>query len=131
MYEAYPSSKVMTTAFPFPGGRAISRKAIARNPLLLSHSMWAANRDGEMVYESRNPSEMSWYSSTGTSTVTPRANAGAQIDAASAPPRWINSLREIFISRRLRDRGKGFLEHVIALFQVHVVDGGVPGIPRV
>src|SRR5512135_1688331 len=109
MYEAYPSSKVMTTGFPFPGGRAISRKAMARNPLLLSHSMWAANRDGEMVYESRKPSEMSWYNRTGTSTDTSRANAGAQIDAASTPPRRINSLREIFISRSLRDRGNSFL----------------------
>src|SRR5512135_527443 len=131
MYEAYPSSKVMTTGLPFPWGRAISRKAMARNPLLLSHSMWAANRDGEMVYESRKPSEMSWYSRTGISTDVPRANAGAQIDAASTPPRWRNSLREIFISRRLRDLGKSVPVHVVALFQVRVVDGGVPGIPRV
>src|SRR5512141_578429 len=131
MYEAYPSSKVRTTAFPFPGGRTISRKAMARNPLLLSHSIWAANRDGEMVYESRSPSEMSWYSRTGTSTDTSRANAGAQSDTASTPPRRINSLRDSFISRRLRDRGKSFLVHVVALFQVRVIDGGIPGIPRV
>src|SRR5512143_1234909 len=74
---------------------------------------------------------MSWYRRTGTSMDVALARAGAQIDAASTPPRRMNSLREIFISRRLRDRGKSFLVHVVALFQVHVVDGDVPGIPRV
>src|SRR5512140_1354676 len=74
---------------------------------------------------------MSWYNRTGISTDVSRASAGAQIEPASAPLNRMNSLREIFISRRLRDRGKNFLVQVIALFQVHVVDGRVPGFPRV
>src|SRR5450759_4024364 len=66
---------------------------------------------------------MSWYNRTGISTDVSRASAGAQIEPASAPLNQMNSLREIFISRRLRDGGKSF--------QVHVVNGRVPGIPRV
>src|SRR5450759_353135 len=74
---------------------------------------------------------MSWYNRTGISTDVSRASAGAQIEPASAPLNQMNSLREIFISRRLRDGGKSFLVHVVAFFQVHVVNGRVPGIPRV
>src|SRR3989337_714411 len=74
---------------------------------------------------------MSWYKRTGISRSPPRVVTGTEIDRRNVPPSRRKFLRVIFISNALRDPGKCFPVSVIALFQIRVVDGRVPGVPGI